>query len=242
MKKTATKDQYEAAFMLENRQHYPLVDQMESDSGYAIDRDWLMRAARVLACPVKVNPPCWQHGRLLYSALCSYIEGSKTGTSSAAPLRIVDIGTAKGFSALCMAKACMDMMTPFRITSIDVIDPDSRVPRNTIAEVDAHRTLHEILEPFPESLTIDFVWAKAENWLMMNRERFHFAFVDGKHTYDAVKREVSLLSTCQEIGDVVMLDDLQFPGVRKAVGEMRGYLVRETSSVSDRIYALAEKQ
>lgn len=236
-KVTATKDQYDSAFLLEARQKYPSIDQFEKLCGHAIDHEWLLRTARVLACPVKVNPPNWQHGRVIYAAFRRWID--QRGDDH---VNMLDIGTAKGFSSLCMVRAALDAHVPFKVTSVDVIDPDARARRNTVAEVDGLRTLYETLQPWPESRAVEYVWGKGENWLMMNRGRVHFAFVDGKHTYDAVKKELGYLSMSQSRGDVVILDDVQIPGVAKAVEELRGYEKVGVNANADRSYVIAEKQ
>ena len=153
----------------------------------------------------------------------------------------LDIGTAKGFSAIVMARALEDAEQSGQVTSVDVIDPQARCRRNTIAEVDGLRTLYEIVAPWAESRRIRFVCAKAENWLMMNRDRVHFAFVDGKHSYDAVRRELASLSQSQVTGDVIVCDDLQIPGVAKAIMELSGYAKEAVHAYSDRGYMVMEK-
>jgi predicted O-methyltransferase YrrM len=155
---------------------------------------------------------------------------------------VLDIGTAKGFSAVVMARACLDAGRAFRITSLDVIDPDGRARRNTVAEVDGLKTLYETLEPWSKEIeNVDFVHGKGENWLVLNRKRIHFAFVDGKHTYDAVRRELSGLAGVQVSGDVIVCDDLQVPGVRKAVDEFSGYGRYDVQVLPERSYAVLQR-
>src|SRR3990172_8581667 len=87
---------YEAACALERTRRYPLVDDFEARQGFALDRARLEAAARVLACPIKARPPNWQHGRVLYALTRRY------RLTAEGPLYCLDIGTAKGFSALCL--------------------------------------------------------------------------------------------------------------------------------------------
>src|SRR5688572_33475015 len=91
-----TPDDYQRAFDGERVQEYPVISDFQVECGVALGREKLERAARVLACPVKANPPNWQHGRVIYSAARRYLNGM-TG-----PVSCMDIGTAKGFSALCL--------------------------------------------------------------------------------------------------------------------------------------------
>lgn len=235
---TATKAEYDLAFERECFKDYPTVAAVEDSLDFRISREWLRGAARVLACPVKINPPNWQHGRVLYAALRTYMKDNP----SADQLNVLDIGTAKGFSALCMARAALDAERTVRITSIDVIDPDGRARRNTVAEVDGLLTLHETLSQWPEETkSIDFILGKAENWLVLNRKRIHFAFVDGKHAYESVRKELTSLSQCQMAGDVIVCDDLQVPGVRRAVDEVQGYGRYDVTVLPERAYAVLQK-
>src|SRR5688572_20772364 len=93
---------YETAFLHESVVEYPTLAALERRMGYAIDKRLLEGDAKILACPVKRNPPNWQHGRLIYAVLRKYLE------TQSDPVTLFDCGTAKGFSALCMALALTD--------------------------------------------------------------------------------------------------------------------------------------
>lgn len=224
-------EEFARIFETECRSSYPEIDALEyeilRDTGRPpIDRDRLESAARVLACPLKVNPPNWQHGRLIYA-----LSVGATGL-------MLDIGTAKGFSALCMRWAQPQQ----RIVSVDVIDPLARVRRNTVAEVDGYRTLAETLEPWPESKSVEFVRSTGGEWLRGCSDRISFAFVDGKHTFDAVSTEMVELCRLQETGDVTLFDDVQIPGVARAVQNLsltRRYKITYVGARQNRRYALA---
>src|SRR5690606_18161294 len=154
---------YDAAFDAEVRVRYPVIDALEKEQGYAAPLAWLLGAARVLACPVKVNPPNWQHGRVIYALVRWYLDRpSYPGRSSASPVNLLDVGTAKGCSAICAARALLGHGRFGRVTSIDVIDPEAAVRRNTVAEVGGHLTLRQTLEPWSEEVAlVDFVLGKA---------------------------------------------------------------------------------
>lgn len=243
MKQTATREQYEKVFFNEKQSHYPEVDHWESSTGFEVDDDWLHERARVLACPVKANPPCWQHGRVIYSTVRAWIRDTDVFGRNGGPIQCLDIGTAKGFSALVIVRALLDSKVPFKLTSIDVIDPDAKARRNTIAEVDGLKTLYETVGQYEESRHVEFVLGKAENWLMMNRGRIHLAFVDGKHTYDAVKKELTFLTSSQESGDILILDDVHMPGVMKAAMEcLKDYAFVTIRALPERAYMVAGKR
>ena len=206
-----TADDYRTAFNLERRNVYPVVDAFEAASGYALDRAKLEAAARVLACPVKKNPPCWAHGRILYSATRMRLHGI------AGPVNLFEIGSAKGFGALCLLWARQDANHQGPVTSVDVIDPDDWVSRNTVAELDHPLTLRETLAPWPESVLVDFQQSTGIDYLEAHDERIHVAFVDGKHSGPVVEKEGWLLSHRQQHGDVALFDDVHIPAVNRAV-------------------------
>lgn len=221
---------YDTIFEAEAAQHYPMVDTyIRSIDGLEIPRHELEKYARVLACPVKVNPPNWQHGRLVYSVVRKLLSVFEPLLSNQTRARrdfiCVDIGTAKGFSAI-MAQLAIDHSgaTLFsEVISTDVIDPWVTCRRNTVAEPAAGRylTLHEILEPFSKIADkIEFRRGTGVE-LLQGLQRVNFAFVDGKHDEATVRTEAELLRQRQLPGDVVIFDDLQVPGVRAAVEKVR---------------------
>ncbi len=206
-----TADDYRTAFVLESRSVYPCVDAFEQASGYALERSKLEAAARVLACPVKKNPPCWAHGRILYAATRMRLHGI------AGPVNLFEVGTAKGFGALCLLWARQDANHQGPVTSVDVIDPHERISRNTVAELDGLKTLRETLDPWPESVLIDFQQSTGIDYLEAHDERIHVAFIDGKHSGPVVEKEGWLLSHRQQHGDVALFDDVHLAPVERAV-------------------------
>lgn len=232
-----TSAEYSEIFQRECAQTYPVVDTLESRLGYALDKERLENAARVLACPLKRNPPCWQHGRVVYSVL------RKMLSVASSSVQCLDIGTAKGFSALCAQWALLDSGREGHVISVDVIDPASRVSRNTVAELSGYLTLYETIATWPEARGIKFLHATGVNWLTMNRQRVHFAFVDGKHNYAAVSQELDLLLSSQVSGDVIVADDIQIPGVRRAVEGLEDeYYVEYLEVLPNRQYAIATRR
>lgn len=236
VKRVATAEGYQAVFELERLERYPIVTLFEGNWGYKINKEKLENAARVLACPIKVNPPNWQHGRIIYTLLRKYLR-SYVGEK---PL-LIDIGTAKGFSALVMKWAADDSKVKCTIRSADVIDPEARVPRNTVADCDGIKTLYEILEPWPEAKGIEFHQRGGATLLSQSSERVNFAFLDGKHKYDSVKVESGILRIRQKRGDMILFDDVHIPGVAQAVGELRDYQKDFIALNANRRYCIAER-
>lgn len=239
--RTLTAEDYRAVFEKERLREYPVVDALEARCGYAIDRERLESAAKVLACPVKANPPNWQHGRVLYAVARNYISKYHSGPN----LNILDIGTAKGFSALCLEWAlnAHDEDWFGRVTSVDVIDPLARVQRNTIAEVDGLLTLGETLRPWQEACEIQFVQSTGVEWLMAHPERIHIAFVDGKHSGHVVLKEGRLLTARQQSGDLAIFDDVHIPDVSQAVNALHfDYRLEYLEVLPHRHYAIGVRK
>lgn len=233
---TPSATDYQRAFDVERSQHYHAIDVIESAAGFYLSLDKLESAARVLACPVKRHPPCWQHGRVIYSFYRQYLATCQQR------VLMLDIGTAKGFSALCAQWALMDSWVDGTVVSVDVIDPRSRESRNTVAEVGTPKTLTELLDPWPEAGAIKFLQSTGVDWLKKYGGRIDLAFVDGKHTGAVVEQEGRLLAGRQEPGDLVIFDDVHLPDVLTAVRSLRAYRTEIVPVLPLRAYAIARRR
>ena len=229
---------YREIFEKERQSSYPMVDAFEQRMGVVINRERLEAAARVLSCPFKAAAPNWQHGRVLYSATWRYL--ADHGYRS---VRTLDIGTAKGFSALMVRFAVEDAGVDAESFSVDVMPPGERVRRNTPAEVDGLKTLAEILAPWPEASRITFLQATGIEWLKSHSDRIHIAFVDGKHSGPVVEHEGLLLAARQQAGDLVIFDDVHIPDVGAAVESLtKLYDVERLQILPKRAYAIARRK
>jgi predicted O-methyltransferase YrrM len=230
-------DRYREAFSKESARRYPIVDAFETEHDYAIATDRLLDAARILACPVKVNAPCWQHGRLLYTALRSYV------ADGVSPFNVLDIGTAKGFSALMMRWALDDAGVDGAVTTLDVLDPKARVRRNSVIELNGYKTLDEFLTTYDGGHRIVCRQSTGIDYLLKHGDRIHFAFLDGKHTGEVVAQEARLLSKVQQAGDVIVFDDVHLADVRAAVKTVGDrYALRYLEVLPHRHYAIGVRQ
>ncbi len=230
---------YDRAFETERKNNYPHVSYYEEHHGFAINKDKLENAARYLACPLKVNPPCWQHGRIIYTTLRSYFARQVSDDFT-----LLDVGTAKGFSALCALWALHGAQRAGIVSSVDVIDPEERTFRNTVLDTNGPKTLHEMLVSWPEASSIKFSQKTGVDWIRDHTGRVHFAFLDGKHTEQVVRLELMLLTPRQERGDIVILDDVQIPGVAKAMSLLtKSYRFQTIVAIpGKRAYAVGEKR
>jgi predicted O-methyltransferase YrrM len=230
--------EYARVFAEECAQSYPVVDAFEARCGYALPPEMMLPVARVLACPVKRNPPNWQHGRVIYAAARQYFKNA-TGFQ-----HVLDIGTAKGFSALCLQWALNDSGLQGHVTSVDVIDPHGKERRNTVAEVNGPVTLTQILEPFTESNRITFLKSTGIDFLTSTPwARIHIAFVDGKHDGAVVTQEARRISAKQQSGDLIIFDDAHIPTIADAIIPMGQLYNLETIRVKpERAYVIARRR
>jgi len=210
---TTTAEQYAQIFASERAKAYPSVDAFEAKMGFSLDRDRLESAARVLSCPFKAAAPNWQHGRVIYAAVRSRIQAMNAAGWSTGYAH-VDIGTAKGFSALCALWAIEDSQAEHAsVESVDVLPQSALVRRNTVAEVDRLCTLSDVLAPWPETARIRFHESTGIDFLKRSDAHVHSAFVDGKHSTEAVSAEWKALAKRQASGDIAIFDDVQMPAV-----------------------------
>jgi len=232
-----TKEEYDRIFDTERAKMYPDIDALEAQLGYAVSRERLEAAARILACPLKVNPPSWQHGRVIYALLRKRLERPVSANAF-----VLDIGTAKGFSSVVASWAVEDSGIPIEVLSVDVVDPDARVLRNSVAELDGPKTVHEFVAPFrSQKVRVSYLSGGSEKLLKATDTgvSIPFAFVDGKHSFGAVAYESRTIAMRQSPGDVTLFDDVQIDGVLDGVraaahfytmqrvrsGERRAYVV-----------------
>ena len=188
----------------------------------------------------------WSHGYLLYAALGSYLRR----TSSERPVTIFETGTARGFSAICMAQALRAAGRAGTILTVDVLHAERPILWNSIADTDGPRTRLELLEPWSGLVEDHIVFLRGDVDVALEQlglARIHFAFLDAEHTYDAVRRELAFVAAHQLSGDVIVCDDYTpsaFPEIVRAVDELSaggGYELEAYVSSPERGYAYLEK-
>ncbi|HVF90096.1 MAG TPA: class I SAM-dependent methyltransferase [Blastocatellia bacterium] len=122
--------------------------------------------------------------------------------------RTIEIGMAYGMSALFICQALKDNDTG-RHTAID---PAQETSWGSIGRLNIERAgLGDRLRFFPGS-SHDVLPR-----LLMEKESFDFAFVDGMHLFDYTLVEFFYLDKMLEAGGYVAFDDIGLPSVRKAV-------------------------
>lgn len=229
---------------------YPEIEQFEAACGAAIDRQWLDDLALHTQVVVKKSPLCYAHGRVLYGALSAWIR-AHPARSPMERVNVVETGTARGFSALCMAKALADQQRAGAILTFDVLPHTSPMYWNCVDDDEGQKTRATLLEPWRELVDNYIVFHQGDTRVSLPKVRcgrVHFAFLDGAHTYEDVMFEFEQISPFQRAGDVIVYDDYsqsQFPGLVQAVDEIcahHGYERVDLRAHSGRGYVVATKR
>jgi hypothetical protein len=243
----ASRETYQNLASLAAEQSYPEIDLFEEITGYAIASDWLHDLALHTQVVIKKSPLCYAHGRVLYSALSRYLESIVTSE----PINIVETGTARGFSSLCMARALDDMGRAGKVVTFDILPHRSPIYWNCIDDLEGKKSREELLAPWSEVVRKYLVFIQGDTQLTLpsvSIDRVNFAYLDGAHTYPDVLFEFAQIAESQYTGDVVVFDDYtpsQYPGIVAAVNEIcnkYGYSLEKLSAHSGRGYVVAIKQ
>ena len=220
-KPLASRDEYLSIWKDAKNKIYPIIDEYEINMKYKIDSNWFHELALHTQVVIKESDICYQHGRILFSTLCNYIENNNIKN-----INILDIGTARGFSALVMASYLDNMNIAGEITTIDPLPHQHKMYWNCIDDLDGKKSRGEILANYNILLNRYINFLEGESHSAINElmyERIHFAFIDAIHEYENVMYEFNYITQLQKPGDIVIFDDYNnklFPGVVKAVDEI----------------------
>jgi len=225
------------------------VVEFEEYCGFSIDQNWINDLALHTQIVIKKEELNFFHGRLLYSLLSKYIHDKKINSLVHKPLIILETGTARGFSSICMAKALVDNDYEGIVTTIDSIAHEKEIYWNCIDDHDGPKSRMQLLKKWePELQRIIFIQGWTDD--VMSRlgiGRINFAFLDAQHTKEDVLKEFKFVSKKQLVGDIVVFDDVtkdNFPGVCEAVEFIEknySYTIEKINFTSKRGYAIATK-
>jgi predicted O-methyltransferase YrrM len=168
-----------------------------------------------------------------------------------ARINIIETGTARGFSALCMAKALKDSYQEGLIITFDIIPHHKKMFWNCIDDLDGQKSRAQILTPWQALIDRYILFHQGYSRLELGKvqfDRVHFAFLDGAHGYNDVMFEFTQIKDKQHSGDIIIYDDYNknlFPGLVKAVDEicsMHSYKRVNINTGSEREYVIAIKK
>lgn len=243
----ASRDGYMALFEAAKGLDREEVRTLESEWGFAVEKAWVDNLALHTQVVVKDSALNWDHGRLLYSALRRYISQEQDKKT---PLTVLETGTARGFSALCMAKALADAGRDGMVITLDSLPHDEAMYWNCVDDWDGPTSRSQLLALWPEELrrTV-FVqgWTRRQ-LVRLGISRIGFCFLDAQHTHQDVLAEFRFVSSRQKPGDVIVFDDVTpgvFPGVVSAVREIENegsYAIEFIGEQSQRGYAIAIRE
>lgn len=248
---------YENLWKKELKISYPEIDQFEKEKKFAVDQDWFQNLGLHTQIVIKDSPLCYQHGRILYSALREHLSEAKQGwEKNKTPLNhrtitIAETGTARGFSAVVMAKALSDEEVSGQIITYDLLPHYTKMYWNCIDDLEGPKTRQELLSPWKELVDSHITFVEGDSRVAMEKTgigRFNFAFLDGAHTYKDVMSEFGLVVPHQRAGDIIVFDDYSdnvFPGLVRAVDEgceKWGYDKQVLRANDNRAYVIARKK
>mgnify|MGYP005992490593 CR=1 FL=1 len=233
----------------ENTYSIKEVDLLEEEFGYSINRNWLNSLALQTQIVVKKSELNYAHGRVLYAVLRNYLSTLKQDVKT---INIIETGTARGFSALCMAKALSDAGYEGSIFTLDVLPHFTKMFWNSIADHSkGKQTRNNLLDDWADLSERYIIYFQGYTKHILNKisiPRINFAFLDGAHTYEDVMFEFNTISKRQKEGDIVVFDDYNeknFPGIVKAVNyigsEMKYEIKLVHNKKTSRDYAIAKK-
>ena len=182
----------------------PFKNKITAITTSALPDDWYHRAIMRLR-----GGENGEHGLLLYKLILQRFDCSDFPN-------ILDVGTARGYSAIIMARAILDMDLDGHIYTVDVLKHEDVLDWHA----DKQRTDEPLASVSTSRLGIWNRWYPDEaskisaltgtSYEILNswsHGSIDFAFLDGSHTYEAVKQELSLLDCLVSPRGVVVLDD-----------------------------------
>ena len=149
-----------------------------------------------------------------------------------------------------MSKVLKDLNLDAKIYTFDVIPHDKKIFWNCYADhIYGKQTRQNLLKEYRNYLNnITFSTGESHKQIKkLNLTRINFAFIDGSHEYEDVKKDFIQISEKQLKGDVILFDDYTssyFNGVVKLVDQIekdRLYSLERFKSSDQRGYALAHK-
>ena len=242
----ASKKEYLALAEIAKKNTSNKIFEYEKKYGYMINTIWLNNLALHTQIVKKKSTLSYVHGRIIYTTLMEYLRKNKTTR-----INIIETGSARGFSALCMAKALEDSQREGLIITFDIIPHHKKMIWNCIGDHDGQKTRAQILSPWQGLIDRYILFHQGYTRLELAKvqlDRVHFAFLDGAHGYEDVMFEFSKIRDKQHSGDVIVYDDYnknQFPGLVKAVDEIclrNSYKRIDINGDSERAYVIAIKK
>ena len=243
-KLNSNRETYLALFKNTKEKNYNEVLSYEKKKDFIINNEWLANLALITQVTIKKSSLCFAHGRVIYTCLSDYIKKINK------KINIIETGTSKGFSSLCMAKALKDQGRIGTIHTIDILPKDKKIFWNSISDFEGKKNRYELLEKWSDLVDKYIFYYEGFSKKILNKkiklERVHFAFLDGSHTYQDVGYEFKFVAKRQIKNDIIIVDDynIQYPGLIKAVdkyAKLYNYSLEFINSSKNRTYVICSK-
>jgi predicted O-methyltransferase YrrM len=235
---------YKNLFLEIKNNNYNEVDKIEDKFGYKLEKNWLDNLAFVTQIVKKSSKINYSHGRLIYSVLRNYFKKNINLNYT-----ILETGTARGFSSICMSKALIDHNVKGKIITVDVIGHDQKIYWNCFKDELGKFTRSELIKEWQDELD-NIIFLKGRTSIILQNlglKRVNFAFLDGQHDRFSVEKEFSYVSIRQKRGDIIFFDDVtsaKYHEIYKFVSEIKNsnkYSIELISISEERGYAVATK-
>ena len=142
------------------RDYTNFFNQLESDFGVKITKDLINftdNLALKTQITIKKSKPLYLHGYLLYSALTNYLNNQNEQNEQNKEINILETGTARGFSAIMMAKAVDDYLKKqeTEIQTQTQTQPQTHTNINAWVEAEAQKRSSTGSSPLEEQVNLE---------------------------------------------------------------------------------------
>ena len=241
-----SRDEYLRLFNETKNEKSEEIDHIEKINGYFIEKNWIDDLALHTQIVKKKSKLNYHHGRLLYSILRNHIKQN----SELKLFNILETGTARGFSSVCMSKALNDSQKIGKVYTIDIIPNNQKIFWNCIDDWDGKKTRIDLLYKWKKELeNIVFLTGNCQSVLKnFHLDRINFAFLDAQHDYESIINEFNFIFERQQKDDLIVFDDVkfvEFPEISKFISELKSKLIYDINIISSsesRSYCLAKKK
>lgn len=178
--------------------------------------------ARFTQITPKTAPISYAHGFLLYQIVSDY------ASSHFKDERIVllETGSARGFSAVCMALALEHADTNGLVISVDILPHNSPILWNSKGDDDGPRTRSDILRQWRHVVDRYCLFLHGPSELVLNQigvDRFDIVYFDSRHKRSTLCEEYEAVKCKLTEGTLLVFDDYdesQFPEVVAFVNDL----------------------
>ena len=220
-----------------------LEDRLARIDTAELSDDWYRRAVTVLR-----GGDGGEHGKLLYKLALAVLPAQPDAIT-------LDVGTARGFSALVMARAMQDAKLIGTVYTVDTVGHSESVNWHIEKHsqddplVGLSISRREIWDRWYRDGSSAVVVAKGRSVELLSSWKhgpIGVAFLDGSHSYEDVRQELALLDGLMVETGVILLDDYHLGEVvgrirSRALNLLAWLIGQATGWVSKRFRALAPR-